>query len=223
MALARATAHKSAPTVEQTDDRRDHAAEEAAVIAALAAWFATSTAIRAVALPAHLIAELVELGLPARAARAAGALALSVRLTGRSRHGAPAFSDGMPLTRLVAAEEPTMRAQYVVAAARRLALGATDDEFAAAKERDRRYLELHVAAGRKRRTAAAAVDEVAANSATGFLRWSTQQDDRVTPDCALLEGRLFTVDNLPGGAIPGAVHMRCRCYATAWGGAPLRT
>jgi len=222
MALARATVRKQAPAQVDTVEQRNHVTEEAAVIAALAAWFATAFAITAVKLPAHLIAELVELGVPARAAGTAGELGLSVRLTGRTRHGSPAPHAGMTLTRQVAADEPTMRARFVLAAARRLALGLTDDEFTAAEKRERHYLELHVAAGRKRRAAAAAVDEVAASSATGFMRWNTQQDTRVTPDCRLLEGRLFTADNLPAGAIPGAVHMSCRCFATAWGGAPLR-
>lgn len=185
----------------------------------LAAWFGSPAAINATRLPPDLIAELVALGISERAARKAGALALSVRLTGRSRYGSPAPYAGMPLTRRVAGEEPEMRARYVIAAARRL----TEDDSDAAVKREQNYLAMHVAAGRKRRAAAALVDVVASHSATGFMRWNTQHDDRVDGTCRALEGRLFTIDNLPDGLIPGAAHARCRCYATAWGGAPLRT
>lgn len=185
----------------------------------LAAWFGSPAAINATRLPPDLIAELVALGVSERAARKAGALALSVRLTGRSRYGSPAPYAGMPLTRRVAGEEPEMRARYVIAAARRL----TEDDSNAAVKREQNYLAMHVAAGRKRRAAAALVDVVASHSATGFMRWNTMHDNRVDSQCRALEGRLFTVDNLPDGQIPGAVHPRCRCYATAWGGTPLRT
>lgn len=185
----------------------------------LAAWFGSSAAINADQLPTHLVADLVAMGFSERAARQAGALALSVRLTGRSRYGSPAPYAGMPLTRRVAGEEPTMRAQYVIAAARRL----SEDDSDAALKREQNYLAMHVAAGRKRRAAAALVDVVASHSVTGFMRWNTQHDDRVDGTCRALEGRLFTIDNLPDGLIPGAAHARCRCYATAWGGAPLRT
>lgn len=202
MALARAHATKAA-----TSD----------AASSLAAWFGSPAAINATRLPPDLIAELVALGVSERAARKAGALALSVRLTGRSRYGSPAPYAEMPLTRRVAGEEPGMRARYVIQAARRL----TEDDSDAAVKREQNYLAQHVAAGRRRRAAAAVVDAVAAQSTTGFMRWNTKQDQHVTADCAALEGRLFTIDNPPG--IPGAMHMRCRCWATAWGGAPLRT
>lgn len=205
MALARATVVKAT-------------ASDAA--SSLAAWFGSPAAINATRLPPDLIAELVALGVSERAARKAGALALSIRLTGRSRYGSPAPYAGMPLTRRVAGEEPDLRARYVIAAARRL----TEDDSDAAVKREQNYLAQHVAAGRRRRAAAALVDAVAANSATGYLRWNTMHDDRVDARCAALDGRLFTIGNLPDGeAIPGALHPRCRCYATAWGGAPLRT
>lgn len=214
MALARAQATKTATTVQEQQQR--HAADDAAVVAALAAWLASAEAIAATSLPSRLISELTELGIPAEAAVEAGDLALSVRMTGRSRHGAPAHSEGQPLVRLVASEEPDMRAQYIVAAARRLAQSIADAEWAAALEKEHRYLAQHVAAGRNRWAAAKAVDEVAARSTTGFMRWNCKNDDRVTPDCRALEGRIFTADHPPG--IPGAMHARCRCWATPWGG-----
>lgn len=185
----------------------------------MATWFGSPAAINADRLPTYLVADLVAMGFTERAARQAGALALSVRLTGRSRYGSPAPYAGMPLTRRVAGEEPEMRARYVVAAARRL----TEDNSDAAMKREQNYLAQHVAAGRKRAAAAALVDVVASHSATGYLRWNTMHDNRVDGTCRALEGRLFTIDNLPDGLIPGAAHARCRCYATAWGGTPLRT
>jgi SPP1 gp7 family putative phage head morphogenesis protein len=202
MALARATAGDSA----------------SAMAKSLAAWFGSPAAINASQLPPNLIAELVALGISRRAARKAGALALSVRLTGRSRYGSPAPYAGMPLTRRVASEEPGLRARYVIAAARRL----TEDDSDAAVKREQNYLAMHVAAGRRRRAAAALVDVVASKSGP-WLVFRTQHDDRVDGQCAALDGRIFNIDSPPDGKIPGAVHPRCRCYATAWGGAPLRT
>lgn len=189
----------------------------------LAVWFGSPAAITAEQLPPAMVAQLMALGIPARAAREAGALGLSVRLTGRTKYGSPAATDGMTVLRRVSSEEPAMRARYVLAAARRLAAGIATDDYDPALKREQNYLSLHVEAGRKRRVAAALVDAVAKNSATGFMRWNTMNDSRVDGVCRGMEGRLFTIDNLPDGQVPGAVHPRCRCYATAWGGAPLRT
>lgn len=188
----------------------------------LAVWFGSPAAITAEQLPPAMVAQLMALGIPARAAREAGALGLSVRLTGRTKYGSPVATDGMTVLRRVSSEEPTMRARYVLAAARRLAQAIAGDDYDAALKREQNYLSLHVEAGRKRRAAAALVDAVLKHSVTGFLRWNTQQDSRVDSKCRALEGRLFTADHLPDGQIPGAVHPRCRCFATAWGGSPLR-
>lgn len=214
----------------------------AAVIAALVVFFASSAAISAVLLPARLVEMLVSLGIAPKAARAAGKLALSVPMTGRSRYGAPTLPDngigpgsgpaapgnqpgpgpkpapkpsrgsgGAPsMSRRVAADEPRMRARYVYNAARRLTIHLVDGTFLPGLQTERNNLQAHVRAGRNRQAAAQALDDVAQREGP-LLQWVAILDDRTTPDCRALNGRIFTVDNPP--AIPGAVHPRCRCKA----------
>jgi SPP1 gp7 family putative phage head morphogenesis protein len=206
MALARAKA--AGP-----NDPVDPVADENAVLTALTSWFASRAAISDSELPVELLDRLVGIGVARQAAAKAGEWVLAKPLTGRSRHGAPAPLDGMPATRRVATEEPAMRAQYLLAAARRLTTALAGDRYEAALEAERRYLDAHVAAGRNRRAAARKVDEAAQKSPV--LRWVTVMDENTTPECAALDGRLFTVTNPPG--IPGAMHSRCRCTAEPWG------
>lgn len=225
----------TAPQSDQQQD--DHTAEEAAVIAALVVFFASVSAVKATLLPVRLVNRLVALGLEPRAVRAAGRLAMAPPLTGRGRYGSPTRTTDPATTtlRTVKAEEPLMRARYVLAASKRLTRAIrlskrTDqqkpkaegkpkskvDLFVAAVRVEKTYLDAHRKAGQNRARAAAAMDRVAAAAGPdGKLRWNTQRDNRVSPDCAVLEGRLFTADKPPNGLIPGAVHPRCRCYATA--------
>lgn len=223
MAVARA---KAASADLCKADQRNLLGDEARALKALTDWFASKTAIVATALPADLIEELVTLGVGREAAITVGAMVLAKPMTGRSRHGAPAPFEGMSAMRRVAGEEPSMRAAYVLAAARRLttaliAAVTEDGAYDRALKRERRYLDMHVGAGRNRRRAARAVDAVTEENGP-LLVWRTQGDSRVEVACAMLEGRLFTADNPPDGAYPGAQHPRCRCYAQSWGG-PLFT
>jgi SPP1 gp7 family putative phage head morphogenesis protein len=190
---------------------------ELEVRARLTAWFSSKEAIHATQLPAGLIDALVGLGIDRKAAVTVGEMVLGNPLTGRSRYGAPGGFEGMPATRRVAAEEPRMRADYLLAAARRLTEALKKDRYDQALETERRYLDAHVAAGRNRRAAAQRLDELGKDGQ--MLVWRTAGDDRVTPECAALEGRLFTADNAPG--IPGAMHSRCRCSAETWGRGPF--
>lgn len=216
MALARA---KTLATAAVT---QDPTASQRAVLEALAVWFGSPDAIAATELPEHLIDLLVEIGIDRRVAEEVGEVTATPRLTGRTRYGSPAPSDGMTVLRMVASQEPEMRARYVLAACLRLteALGAEDyagepGEYAHALTKERHYLAQHVGAGRNRRAAAKRVDEVAAEYP--YLVWRTMRDSRVDGRCAMLEGRVFTADHLPDGQIPGAVHPRCRCRAESWG------
>jgi SPP1 gp7 family putative phage head morphogenesis protein len=144
-------------------------------------------------------------------------LLLDKPLSGRSRYGSPSAFDGMPALRRVATEEPEYRAAYLLAAARRLSAAKTRGDYANALDKERRYLDMHVKAGRGRRAAARKVDEV--SEADGpLLVWRTKGDNRVDQRCAMLEGRLFTAADPPDGVYPGAVHPRCRCWAVGWGG-----
>lgn len=186
---------------------------EAAVVAALAVWFASTAAVTAVTLPGVLAARLVGLGLSTRAVRAATRIVMGPPLTGRRRHGSP--TTRTTTARAVGADEPEMRARYLLAAAKRLTTAALHGVFPQALRLERGYLDQHVQAGRNRARAAAALDRVAADHGP-WLVWHTHHPDdgRVTPDCAVLDGAVFTVDNIPGGLPPGARHPRCRCYAT---------
>lgn len=202
MALARAKA-------------ADPIASQAQVLTALTEWFASPTAITATDLPPELIDALVNIGIDHKAALVAADRVLSKPMTGRSRHGAPAPLPNMTATRRIASEEPEMRAMFLLASARRLTQALIDGAYTQALENEQRFLDMHVAAGRNRRKAARRVDDIARDGQV--LVWRAVMDDRTTPDCAALDGRLFTADHPPGGVYPGAKHIRCRCRASAWG------
>ena len=183
----------------------------------LTSWFGSKEAIAATQLPEDVLEVLVSVGVDRDAAIEIGKLILAKPLSGRSRYGAPSAFTGMGALRRVATEEPEYRAAYLLAAARRLTEAKAVNDYANALAKERRYLDMHVAAGRGRRAAAKRVDEV--SDADGpLLVWRTRQDNRVDPRCAMLEGRLFTADSPPDGVYPGAVHPRCRCWAVGWGG-----
>jgi hypothetical protein len=218
MALARARV--SSPLHDELFkfDQRSQLAAETALLAALTLWFGSRDAIAATELPGDLVAELTGAGLNRQVVTTVGQMVLDKPLSGRTRAGAPNPFDGMPAMRRVASEEPEFRAQYLLAASKRLTAAKAEGTYDTALLRERRYLEMHVAAGRGRRAAARAVDEVAEKNPRRLLVWRTMQDNRVDSRCAALEGLLFTVSNPPGGEYPGAVHPRCRCWATPWGG-----
>lgn len=192
--------------------RAKAAATSGEPLQALTDWFASQPAIPATELPDDLVDELVARGLSRQAVIDAGKLASRPPLTGRSRYGSPSPRDGMTAVRRVASEEPGMRAQFVLASARRL----TDaDDFDDQLAVEQRYRDMHVALGRKRRQAARQVDAAESQSLAGWLVWRCAAKPEAR--CAALEGRLFTPDN-PPGAYPGAVHVSCRCHAEPWNG-----
>lgn len=191
----------------------DHDIAFEAAVGILAVYLASKAAIGAAALPADLVAALVRLGIPEHAVRHAGRLGLSVPITGRTRTGSPRPGAKPTARRMVAADEPAFRARYIAAAAQRLADGAANGKLAEALHREQGYLARHRTAGIRRRAAAARYDAAAARSRNGLMVWQTRQDDRVTPDCARLQGRVFHRDHPPGGRMPGVQHPECRCWA----------
>jgi SPP1 gp7 family putative phage head morphogenesis protein len=192
-------------------------ADQSVALHVLTAWFASRAAIEATELPDEVLDVLMGAGVDRLAAIEIGKLLLDKPLSGRSRYGAPSAFDGMPALRRVATEEPEYRAAYLLAAARRLSAAKAQGDYANALDKERRYLDMHVKAGRGRRAAARKVDEV--SEADGpLLVWRTKGDNRVDQRCAMLEGRLFTAADPPDGVYPGAVHPRCRCWAAGWGG-----
>jgi hypothetical protein len=194
---------------------------ERAVLAALRVYLASPEAIADDVLPEHLLSALASLpGVDRKGAMAAGRLALSKTMAGRTRHGMPLDATTGSLTRRVRAEEPDMRARYILAASRRLTAALNPDDasgVAAAFVRERGWADAHVQAGRRRRAAAAKFDAMAKDSGPYFV-WACVMDQYTTPDCAALNGRIFTADNPPG--IPGAMHARCRCTAHSLGARP---
>lgn len=187
---------------------------DSGVLAALTQWFGSREAIKADSLPQFLVDMLVSVGIDEKAAVQVGEMATVKSLSGRSSSGSPEIKNNMTVTQRVAADEPYMRALYVLAASRRLTK-ATD--YDSALDLERTYLASHVSAGQNRRRAAKKVDDLGDN----ILVWRTAGDSRVESRCAMLEGRLFTARNLPNGDIPGAVHPHCRCHAEVWGHGPL--
>lgn len=205
MALARAKAAK----------KKQH--RDSALLALLIAWLGSKAAVGVSSFPPDLSAALTRGGFDPAAVAAIGEKLLSRPLSGRTRHGAPASYNGMPATRLVAAGEPKMRAQYILAALERLTEARAEGRYDQALNVEQNYLDAHVAAGRNRRRAARRVDELAPDEGQ-LLVWRTAGDSRVEATCRSLEGRLFRASNPPDGLIPGAVHPRCRCTAQRWGG-----
>lgn len=218
----------TSPQPDQSDDQPDYTAAETAVIAALMAYFASTAAVSATLLPARLVTRLTDLGLEPRVVRAAGRLAMAPPLTGRGRYGSPVRDVTRATTttvRDVKADEPLMRARYVLAAAKRLSkallldvknavssdeTAAKDSYLAKAVRIEKTYLDAHRGAGQNRLRAARAFDQVAAAAGPdGKLRWVAHAG--ACPICAGLDGTLFTVDAPPDGLIPGAVHPHCGC------------
>lgn len=180
----------------------DHAiaiVPEQNVIRALADWFASAVASSAADLPGDLIDLLVASGITRTVAEQVGEMVLAAPM--------PSLHADTPAMEHTASQEPQMRAMYVLAACKRL----TADPDATTRESH--YLDQHVAAGRGRRAAAKAVDDLDAQ----LLVWRTQEDSRVEARCAILDHRLFMIDSPPDGVYPGAAHPKCRCYAEVWG------
>lgn len=190
---------------------RKRFASESAVLAALTAWFASGA--EAVELPPHLLSMLVSIGISEKAAEQAGPMVLATRIPA-AMHSSPHGQTGMSARGWVSSQEPKLRAQYLLAAAKRLS-SASDWDAALALEQ--RYVAMHARAVRNRRDAAGKVDAID----TPVLVWRTAGDDRVEPRCAALDGRLFTANRPPDGVLPGAVHLNCRCHAEPWGRGPV--
>lgn len=197
---------------------------ETAVVAALETALLEGALVAGTAIPLYLLLRLTALGIDRRAARAALRLGLAdpVHIPRRLRATGSAASR-------VAADEPGIRARYILDAAKRIAanlllLGKDPHALGTAIRNERRYFKQHIDAGRNRKKAAQQVDQVAA--ASPWLVWQTILDGRAEPECLALNGTLFTVDDLPivdgRPVLPGAVHNNCRCRAVAFGATPIR-
>lgn len=109
--------------------------------------------------------------------------------------------------------EATYRAQYVLAASRRVqaavAAGVPREEALA---REQRYFQQHLDAVRNRRDAAAQVDKAAKRYGSN-LGWYAVLDNRTSKECREAHGRNFDITRIPAIGYPGSVHPHCRCRA----------
>jgi hypothetical protein len=122
------------------------------------------------------------------------------------------------------------RAQYVVAASKRVADAAQEarskgESVTAAMdaqvERERRFYFLHQRAMWSRATAAGRIDMEAAVHG-GLLGWYARRDSRTTPECLRADHCNFYVSDPPDIGLPGVVHVGCRCVAgPPWPGGKL--
>lgn len=165
------------------------------VLAALILWFSTPGTIK------ELVGSLVSLGISRAAAVKAVKLVAGKPL--------PRSSSG-PVAKRVAEQEPKLRAEYLLSAAERLSDGE-------AEKTEEHHLEQHLQAGENRARAAKKTD--AAFKQASVVVWRCVMDERTDARCAVLNGRLFTVNSLPG--VPGAMHPRCRCTVEPVGNGPL--
>ncbi len=207
-------------------------------LAALTGFLAEAALVGTIALPPYVYAKLLALGLDRRAIRAAAALTLRGPIFRRPASGPRQTGTAQAQT---AAQEPAMRALYLLNAATRMTrdlrtlipprpgekLPPAAQRLADALRRERRYWRMHVDAQRRRRVAAHAVDKIAQNAPTSWLAWQTMDDSRVDSDCRALAGTVFPLDQPPTvhgrPTFPGQVHPRCRCIARAFGATPIRT
>jgi hypothetical protein len=115
------------------------------------------------------------------------------------------------------------RAQYVIAAAKRV-MGAARDARAkgepvsaairAQLAKERRWYEQHQAAMWNRATAAGKTD-MAALEHGNFLGWNTVIDERTSADCRAADGWNYYASSMPDISFPGSVHEHCRCFPSA--------
>jgi hypothetical protein len=173
--------------------------------------------------PAVAVAGAVA-GLAARFALTAAAVqALGAVLNVVMQHPPPVTGVIGAASQQTARMNMARRAQYVIAAAKRV-MGAARDARAkgepvgaairAQLAKERRYYEQHQAAMWNRAAAAGKTDMAAAEHGN-FLGWNTVIDARTSAECRAADGWNFRATAMPDIGFPGAVHPRCRCYPSA--------
>lgn len=114
-------------------------------------------------------------------------------------------------TRESSALEATYRAQYVLAASRRVqAVISGGGSVQDAMRRERTYFDQHMNAVQNRQKGAVAVDQ-AARRFGSELGWYAKMDAKTSEECREANGRNFVVSRVPPIGYPGTVHPHCRC------------
>lgn len=108
--------------------------------------------------------------------------------------------------------EATYRAQYVLAASRRLQAASRLGKFEEALRAERRYFNQHLEAVQNRRNSASAVDRAVIRYGDE-LGWYAKMDSRTSAECRAANGKNFYASKMPPIGYPGAVHPHCRCTA----------
>lgn len=212
-----AAAQQPPPQQQQQDDGLDDAALAVAVAALLAG--VAVTASYAAGVTGMLAALRARFALSSAALQALGAV-----LTLVTEH--PHATTGVigPASAQVSRMNAARRAQYVVAASKRV-LGAAREARAKGEPviaavqaqlgRERKFFEQHQAAMWQRSTAAGNIDLEAATHGP-LLGWLATLDSRVTVECKKASGRNFYVSPPPYIGLPGiGPHFGCRCRAVA--------
>jgi hypothetical protein len=180
--------------------------------------------------PAVAVAGAVA-GLAARFALTAAAVqALGAVMSVVLDHPPPVTGVIGAASRQTARINMARRAQYVIAAAKRV-MGAARDARAkgepagaairAQLAKERRWYEMHQAAMWNRARAAGQTDMAAAEHGN-LLGWLTRIDDRTSAECRAASGKNYYASRMPDIGFPGSVHPSCRCMPAApWPGGRL--
>jgi len=189
----------------------DDPALAVAVAAALVAGPGVTVAATINALKAHFILTPIALA----------AIAETFGLV--SEHPPPVTGVIGPASEQTSRMNLARRAQYVIAAARRvmsatMAARANGQPMTGAVraqlERERRFYAQHTAAMWNRARAAGQTD-MAALEHGNLLGWNTIIDKRTSAECRAADGWNFYATAMPGIGFPGSVHPGCRCFPSA--------
>lgn len=108
--------------------------------------------------------------------------------------------------------EYTYRAQYILAASRRVAAASRMGKREQALQAEQRYFNQHLQATENRHRAATQVDKERIRHGD-TLGWYAKMDSITSAECKAANGRNFQASKIPPIGYPGAVHPHCRCRA----------
>lgn len=203
------------PATAQAPPQQQHKPTQAQLVTAVIAVLAAAVTVAGVV--AALRALFRASGIGTAALTAVAGLILS---------WVPDVMEGTgPAARWAVRTNAMRRAQFFVAACKRVQAAVTDarsreesvrDAVSAALAAERRYMALHAGACSQRITAASRVDGMAAVHGN-LLGWQAITDAKCSPGCRKASGKNFRADRPPmiegHPSLPGAVHgSTCRCY-----------
>ena len=150
----------------------------------------------------------------------AASSALTAVLTDVTSHPPPVTGVIGPASEQTSRINTARRAQYVLAAAKRV-MGAAQDarskgepvtaEIRGQLATEQRFYAAHQAAMWQRAAAAGKIDMEAAVHGR-LLGWYSVRSKTSTPECLEADGHNFYVDNPPDIGLPGIVHVNCKCF-----------